>query len=320
MRILIFGAGAVGAVVGLALEQAGHEVAFVVRRGRRAALGKLLVVDAQGRARGRERLAAYELGEVLPPWEWILLAVRGDQLGEALTDLAAYGSPTARVALAAAALDGIERLRAAHPDGPCVTFLPTFSAHAEEPGLFHWFQPPLLGSFVSPEDDPGAAAAATELAQALDGAGVRCRTLPSTSRQLLPLLGPAAVFIGAWELAGWDAGALAGDRELRRITAAAIREAAAILGAASGHLGARLLSLSPTVALSALLATLPRLTPPQARRMWRHHGPKIGGQTRQVIADLIARGDGREVGALVALRQRLGPPPVEPSTPTAAGG
>jgi len=102
MRILVFGAGAVGSLYGWALTEAGHEVTHYVRRRRAAEVADGLALDIlDGRHRPavtrQERYAARVMthGDPLPGHELMLVSVTHDELPAALpqvTELAA-GAP-----------------------------------------------------------------------------------------------------------------------------------------------------------------------------------------------------------------------------------
>jgi ketopantoate reductase len=307
MRLMVVGGGAVGVTLGVHLEHGKHEVAYLVRPGRRAGMARVrLVQAASGATRVRERPTVFELGEELPPFEHALLCVRGDQLDEAAQAARAHlPREVALVSCAAAPPEAIARLRGEHP-GPVAELMPFFSAWSEEPGVWRWFQPPLVKTMVSGEGEERADPIAKALAEALEAVGITARTVPSLQRRsALPSAAGAALLAG-WELAGWDLAELARDKPLRVLTARAMAEAAKASGGAVEGAG-RLLALAPAPALSLLLAAAPRLVPANARAMWRHHGPKIRAQTRLILDGLLATGSRFE--HLAELRGRLPPCP-----------
>ena len=89
MRILVFGAGAIGGYVGALLARAGHDVTLVARGAQLAALraGPLEVAWADGRAWSVPvRAAAAEaLGE---PYDLVFVTLKSNQLAAAAADLA----------------------------------------------------------------------------------------------------------------------------------------------------------------------------------------------------------------------------------------
>ena len=308
MRIVILGAGAVGVVMGVALEHMKHEVIYLVRPGRRRQLQQLLLIHAAtGETRCRERPQVAELGDDLPPFEWFLIATRGDQLQGAMEALHAHGKPGAALGVAAVSTIDLAEVRASWPNAPVFTVTPAFCAWSEEPGSWRWFQPPLVKTITSGEGDPESDKAAAEFAGALLAAGIPARAVPSAKRMLASLLAPGSALLAGWELAGWDALALARDGSLRKLTAQAIGEAARAVRDDDADLSLRLLTLVPAAALDLLLRALPVAATANLREMWKHHGPKIRGQTREILDRAIERSRSDELPRLRELRARLLP-------------
>jgi len=103
----------------------------------------------------------------------------------------------------------------------------------------------------------------------------------------------------AWELSGWNSARLAGDRELRALTASAMRETVQRFAPARGF--ARVLALAlPGPFYAGVLRLLPWLMPERARALWRVHGPKIARQTGYMLRDLLERAE-REHAPLAEL-------------------
>lgn len=303
MRLIIIGAGAVGAVLGVNLEHTKNEIMYLVRKGKKKGLGQLMLVDAAtGTTRCRERPPAVEEGDNVPPFEWALLCVRGDQIAEALETLQRHARPDAKVGLAVATLCDMADLRASWPGGPVFTILPTFSAWSEEPNVWKFFHPPLLKTIVSGEGDPAADAAATEFAAALNAAKIPALALPQARRKLATIMAPGLVLLAGWELSGWDIKALASDGGLRKLTAAAMSEAARAMGPeAEGP--AKLLAYAPAFAVELFLRSAPLLAPENVSAMWRVHGPKVRAQTRDLLDELLARKP--DLARVRELRDRL---------------
>src|SRR3954471_23295745 len=113
MRVLMVGAGAVGAVLTHALEVTkSNDVTYVVRPGRQLPKVKLLEARS-GTLTIRERPTTVELGAALPVVDTVIFAVRGDQLDEALGLLDRLRDrEQLRVAVATAGLDAVEKVRA----------------------------------------------------------------------------------------------------------------------------------------------------------------------------------------------------------------
>ncbi len=303
MRVVIVGAGAVGVLIGVQLEHKKHEVAYLVRKGRRAEMKRLLLVHASsGETRCRERPTVFEEGEAVPPFELALLCVRGDQVEAAAATVAAHLPPTVAIGVAAPA--PIARLRAAHPGGPVFAIVPMFWSWPEAPGTWRWMVPPLAKTLVSGEGDAAADAKAKELAEALTAAGLPARTAPSVERSAAGPMATGVALLAGWELAEWDLDRLCRDKPLRKLTASAMAEAARIAGPESGTLG-RLLALAPGRALDVVLMAAPRLVPSRMDEMWRVHGPKIRAQTRAMLDELLARDGAATASHLRELREKL---------------
>src|SRR4051794_24664726 len=85
MRVLVVGAGAVGSVLSRAIEQTkGNDVVFYVRKGRKKQLARIKLLEAKtGTITVREKPSVLEPGDVLPVFDTVIFAVRGDQLDEA---------------------------------------------------------------------------------------------------------------------------------------------------------------------------------------------------------------------------------------------
>jgi ketopantoate reductase len=306
MRIAIVGAGAVGVVMGVSLEHGKHEITYLVRRGRKAGMKQLLLVHAStGATRCRERPIVAELGDKMAPFENALLCVRGDQAREAMEIVNQHLPPTCAVGVAAASDGSLDELRALHPGGPVYTIVPMFSAWSEENSVWRWFLPPLVKTMVSGEGDAKADAAATELAAALTAVGIPAKAIPSLRKSLATPFAAGLALLAGWELASWDLSSLAGNRDLRKLTGAAMAEAARLAGAEAEGIGAKLLAHAPGSALGLLLAAMPRLVPKNAHAMWRNHGPKIRTQTRAQLDALLAHADPGRVARLAELRRRL---------------
>jgi ketopantoate reductase len=303
MRVLIVGAGAVGRVLGRSLEASKtNEVTYYVRAGRKAALAQLKLLDGKtGELHVRERPAAVEPSDPLPHVDTVVLAVRGDQLDEALTVVDRLPGD-ARIASAAATLDGLERLRARFAGRPAVEVVPLFLAYPEG-DVLRWWNPPLARTLVTWERDPGARAFAEELAGALDDGGLPARAVGSIAVAHDALLAAGMPLVASWELAGWNLDGLARDGELRRLAARGLSDAVGALGGGRGVVAASLLGRAAEPLVAALLRAAPYLIPRDAQQMWRVHGPKIAGQTRALIDRLVARGGGAR--GLVELRRRL---------------
>jgi len=303
VRVAVVGAGAVGVLLGVQLEHQKHEVLYLVRKGRKERMKQLLLVHAaSGETRCRERPTVYEDGDAVPPFEWALLCVRGDQVEEAARSAIAHlGAPA--IGVAAARLDAVEAVRRVHAH-PVFAIAPTFLVWSEEPNVWRWFLPPLVKTMVSGEGDPRADERAKEFAAALHAAGLPARAVPSVRRATAAPMATGVALLAGWELADWDIARLARDGALRKLTARAMGEAAKLARTDGDHLG-KLLAFAPGMALDLVLATAPRVMPRNVDAMWRVHGPKIRAQTRRVLDELLAKAEASRSPHLREIRGKL---------------
>jgi ketopantoate reductase len=289
MRVLMVGAGAVGVVLTRCLEaQKTNEVTYYVRPGRKAQLARTKLVDAKsGELQVRERPAVVEPGDRLPGVDTVVLAVRGDQVDAALDLVATLGE--VRIASAAAGADGLERIHARFPGRPVVQLVPMFLGYPDADAI-RWWNPPLARTLIV-HDDPGSRAFADELARDLKAGGLPVRVTGDIRDHYDALTAAGVPLLASLELAGWDVRALAGDPALRRLAVRGVREGAC---AAAGRSPLkRLIAWTPGTLISTALRLAPSLMSRDTQEMWRVHGPKIAGQTREQFGALLARaGDG----------------------------
>jgi ketopantoate reductase len=302
MRILIIGAGAVGLVVGRALEQnKANEVSYYVRAGRKASLQPIKLLDAKtGELAVRERPAVFEPGDRLPVVDAVFLAVRGDQLDEALAVVATLeGAPA--VVSAAAGFDALAPIRARFPGRAVVELVPLFLGYPDGDTV-RWWSPPLARSLLTWDGDEAARPFAVALAADLNAGRLPARAVRWVKTTQNALNAAGMPLLVSWQLAGWDLDALAGDRALRRLAASAIPVALRAMEARGAAAG--LIRLLPCKLVAAGLGLVPRLMPRNHQEMWRVHGPKIAGQTRLLLGTMAERA-GADAGPLDELRRRL---------------
>jgi ketopantoate reductase len=307
MRVLMVGAGAVGSVLTRAIEQTkSHDVTYLVRPGRKKSLTRVKLLDARsGTITVREKPSVLEAGDPLPIFDTVIFAVRGDQLDEAMHILDQLPRrEELRVATASAGLDDVVRLRARLPGRPVAQIVPMFLAYPEH-DVIKWWNPPLGRTQITWEGDPDARAFAEELAATFQAGGLPSRARNSLGRARDAIFAAGMPLLGTLELAGWDFAAWAQSAELRGLASTGLREGVAAM--APPTVG-RLAGLAPQAVLAAMLRVAPRMLTDDVRAMWRVHGPKIAGQTRHMLDQIIARGSeqSRPTAALVELRRRLG--------------
>jgi hypothetical protein len=305
------GAGAVGSVLTRALEQTkGNDVVYYVRKGRRAQLQRVKLLDARsGAITVREKPSVLEPGDPLPVFDTVILAVRGDQLGEAIELLRELRKgDQLRVASASAGLDDVQRIRDQLSPSmrgcPVVQIAPLFMAYPEG-DVIKWWNPPLARTQISWDGDDAARPFAEELAQALTAGGVPARARKSLARARDAVFAAGMPVLGALELAHWDFAEWARSAELRGLASTGLCEG---FSAVAPPGVAKLVGLAPRPLVSAMLKVAPRFLTEDVRAMWRVHGPKIAGQTRFMLDQIIARGTERSThtDSLKELRKRLG--------------
>jgi 2-dehydropantoate 2-reductase len=302
MSFIVVGAGAVGAVIGALLAQAGHEVTFWVRPALRARLNTLSVERLHG-AHTSIKPRCLSEGDQVPPSDWVLVCVRGEQLDQALRDVALHMGPARRVAIAAVSLSSVrEQGRAAGLTGELFALHVSFGSYAagSEPHAFTWF-PFVLASMVTPDGERARLSAARELARTLSRAGLPARALLSMSTPMRFLSATSSVLALGWDLCDWQLARLAQEPVLRRETAAAMHEAARLVAPRRS-----LLSLLPRFAFALFLRVLPWLMSARGRQVWLRHGPKIRAQTDYIARELLrlGRARGLPTAALTRLFER----------------
>lgn len=305
MRVLMVGAGAVGAVLTQALEYTkSNDVAYLLKPGRKLTKVKLLEARS-GAFYVRERPTTVEANATLPVVDTLIFAVRGDQLDEALAIIDGLrDKEQLRVAVATAGLDAIEKVRARLPGRPVVQILPMFMAYPDGDHI-KWWNPPLARTLICWEGDPSAKPFAEELLAAFTAGSLPGRALDTVRTARDAIFAAGMPVLASLELAHWSFDDWAHSAELRGLAAGGVREGMAAL---APKRAAGLLRRTPLPLFSAMLRLAPRLLSAETRAMWTVHGPKVAGQTRQMLDAIIARGEAgdRATDGLKELRRRLG--------------
>jgi ketopantoate reductase len=316
MRVLMVGAGAVGVVLTSALEKTtANEVTYLVRPGRRRTLPRVKLLAAKsGELSVREKPAVVEPTDKLPSADTVIFAVRGDQLDE-MIDLVPTLAPTARMATVTPGFDDLAILRRRFPGRVFVQITPSFAAWLEGDAFKLWL-PPLVKSIVSwhgGSDDERAFA--EELTAAFVAGGVPTRATGEGGGAKEAAMAAGMPVLAALELSGWSFEALARDRDLRGLAARAARESARAMASSGAARALCAITTTPVVNLAMRVAGM---LPADMKAMWRAHGPKIAGQTRQMLDAIIARADENRASAetLKVLRGRLTHPTVSESGDT----
>lgn len=298
MRFIVLGAGAVGAVVGALLAQAGHDVKFWLRAG--AARPAEIRVT---RLAGNETSIRPEClgpGEPIPESDWVLVCVRGEQLDQALHEVVQHMGAERRVAIAAISLSPLtDRARAAGLLGELFAFHVSFGSYAPspQPFAFTWF-PFAAPSMVTPDGVRAQLPAARDLAHTLAAAGLPTQARLSMNTPMRFLVAANSVLALGWDLCDWELTRLARHPELRIETAAAMHESVRLVLPARSPL-----ALLPRFAFAWFLRVFPLLMSKRGAEVWRRHGPKIRAQTEYIARELLALGKAR--GAPMAALTRL---------------
>lgn len=307
MRFLIVGAGAVGALVGAQLAQAGHDVSFWVRprdRRERARLKIESVAHKPGTAANSFEIFTrfFAPGDAVPACDWLFVCVRGEQLDETLQQIATQLGTQQNLVISTVSFDSVvQRARSHGLQGQVLAHHVSFGVHKdpEDPEHFLWF-PFAAPSIVSADGERANLKAARTLAHALDAAGLRSTAMLSARNPMTLMMGLSAPFLAAWDVCDFELERLARDRELRQLTARAMVEAPRHLHFTG--MG-RLFRLVPAWFWSGVLRVLPRVIGAHGREVWVHHGPKVREQTRYFLA--LIQGTAASMPALSALTQRF---------------
>lgn len=182
MRYVVFGAGAVGGVIGGRLQQAGHDVTLVARGAHLDAIRShgLTLHDPAGSVTLDVAAAASPAAAHLAPGDVVVLAMKTQHTAAALDDLVATGVPGLRVVCAQ---NGVENERLALrrlPDVYAMCVMLPATLHA--PGVVLAHGSPCngildLGRYPAGTDDVAAAVAAD-----LERAGFSARPDPAVMR------------------------------------------------------------------------------------------------------------------------------------------
>jgi 2-dehydropantoate 2-reductase len=284
MDFVIVGAGAVGTVLGVLLENAGHRVQFWVRPNRRADAGALTIERFGGEPRRIERPRLVCAGDPPPSADWIVVCVRGEQLTAALTELARWTNSQQRVAIAAVSLHGVTaQARAAGVTGSIYALHAAFGSFADDEAAdhFHWF-PFVPPTTVTPDGDRSRRDDAEQLARRLREAGLPTRAALDMNASMRLMVALNSVLALGWDLSEWRLDSLVRDRSLRRQTARAMQETVSLVSPRSW------LRFCPSWAYEVTLRIIALFMGDKGRMTWLVHGPKIRAQTDAIVREIAA--------------------------------
>jgi ketopantoate reductase len=288
MRFTIVGAGAVGALVGAQLARAGHEVCFWVRPAQRRAAARLKIESVGGGQGPPHEVTTRFLGtgDTPPLSDWVFVCVRGEQLDDALQQIASQLGVHSNLVISAVSLDSVlERARSHGLQGRVLSHLVAFGVwrDPDDSERFLWF-PFDAPSIISADAERDSLPAARTLARTLSDSGLSSRAFLSARNYTRFMMSLSAPLLAAWDLVDFELERLAADTELRRLTAAAMVEAPRGM-----HFTgiAKLAHCMPALFWRGVLWLLPHVIGANGREVWRHHGPKIREQTRYCLTLLL---------------------------------
>jgi ketopantoate reductase len=270
-------------VLGALLQHAGHDVRYWVRAARRSSFNSLCVARRGGEQIQIPAPQLLCIGDAVPPSDWVLVCVRGEQLTAALREVALHMGAERRVAIAAITLEPVtKRARAVGLNGPIYALHVSFAAFnaGQPPGRVEWF-PFALPTTVTPDGDATAKAASQQLARTLARAGLPTRSALRMHTLMGFVSALTTVLALTWDLCAWRITRLAKDEPLRQLTARAMREATGSVAPDS------VLRYLPVWVFAAFLRVLPRFIGARARAGWVEHGPKIRAQTETLTLEML---------------------------------
>ena len=317
MRIAIVGAGALGSIYALKLAHVA-QVTLVVRDVARAPK-RILAERASGAGPTSDARDAPPASLHVPDdADAVLVAVRADQLGDALLASLASGGPPRRVVVTLTPLlpNTLARARAALGER-LVVGMPGVVAYEPdaEPALadrhVRYWTPRVSPTTLDarPADDPRAQTIG-DLAEALVAAGLPAelqpdvaRTNPATTIAFFPLL-------LAIQAAGSSIDALLDDGALLRLALDAAKETRALaktVGELAGF-SRLLLSFAGTFTVRAGMKLVRARSPEALTFLERHFGTKLASQNRAMLDEIfaLAQERGAEIDALTRLAHRAG--------------
>lgn len=239
MRFLFIGAGVIGSLYAGRLALAGHEVELVARGKRLEALRRrgLVLVDEASERFEVAPVKVAEGGDAAAPYDFVVLAVRRDQLGEALAAAARLGAARAFVTMVNLADGGKDAARALG-EGRLIMGFPGAGGTIREDGsVAYRIVSAAIQRTTFGEASGGVSERTRGLARTCAAAGFPSavsRDMASWQRSHLALVSPIANAVYA---AGGDIAACARDRGIMGLMVDAIREGFEVVRAAGASEG-----------------------------------------------------------------------------------
>lgn len=308
-EVLIFGAGAVGRVVGAHLRLTGLNVSFFVRPQHQDALKKTGINLYNLKHRTEMRLSAPQLITELPEdkeFDLVVLAVRSDQLEHAIETLKPYyeNKEGIIVSLQPGRKDMIKLLDA-FPHIVIVPGEPGFAAYLEADRVEYqhrgWL-PTLIGAPLNETLHIRNAIVAL-----FNEGGIPTKGVNDIEAEIRVPFSAGMPLLAAFNLSHYSFKALRDNPKLLSLTAQAMREAVQIIKKETGFIPVKYKlfeHINPKM-LSSILYTLENFAPVSMRKMWDLHARKIEDQTYQMLDDLVELGErhfkGKNTDALSTL-------------------
>ncbi|QNQ08956.1 ketopantoate reductase family protein [Sphingomonas alpina] len=314
MKILVVGAGAVGAVYGWHLHRAGHEVHFFVKAKFADTVSAGFTLHWLGhRATQRQdwngvRVVTDTAAVARERWDQVWLTMSSDALrGELAAQLLAAVGTATLVCLQPDLEDAdYVRGRVGAPEQVVQGLITLISYQSPLPGMdgpdgIAYYLPPLARTPFS-----GSLQRVADVVEALKAGGMSASAVANVATVAA---GPTALMqplIAALEVNQWRLATLPASDALRMGLAAA-REALAVAQRTTGARTGRFRPLLRPWIWRLLLPLAVRLLPLPLERYLHYHFSKVGAQTRLMLATYIRLGrqHGQDTQALQNLRKAM---------------
>lgn len=314
MRILVVGAGAVGQTYGRALQRAGAEVDFLVKRSYEKSCrnGFTLYAHQIGRTPAPERwnhfgvlTSAQEVGKCRWDQVWLCVsstALKGPWLDELLPQVAG-----ATIVALQPGLRDREYLLQRVPEDCLVTGLITLIAYQTplpgeslEPGVAYFFPP------LAPNPFSGPKVRTREVVDLLSGGGCPAAVHANVLKVAGIGSGIMMPYIAALEAEEWSLDQLARS-DLIKTASGAAKESIEVACRYLGVAPPMLRHLLGPALMRPLLKTAPKIMPFDLEVYLKYHFTKVGDQTREMLKTTVQVGHEQKVGVakLEALLARL---------------
>ncbi|MGH6612823.1 ketopantoate reductase family protein [Sphingomonas sp.] len=314
MKILVVGAGAVGAVYGWHLHRAGHEVHFFVKAQYADAVSAGFKLHQLGRrATQRQEWSGLQVvtdtAEVARArWDQVWLTMSSDALrGELAAQLLAAVGTATLVCLQPDLEDAdYVRGRVGAPEQVVRGLITLISYQSPLPGTegpdgIAYYLPPFARTPFS-----GSPQRVRDVVEALKAGGMSASAVANVATVAAGATALMQPLIAALEVNQWRLASLPASEALR-MGLAAVREALAVAQQATGARTGRFRPLLRPWIWRLLLPLAERLLPLPLEPYLHYHFSKVGAQTRLMLETYIRLGrqHGQDTQALQTLRKAL---------------